>query len=218
MIDQFENVVKNEIRSHNTAIEKSNNSLNELKEMFREFHLENKNLKSTNESLYAKTQKHFDESKKDLEKSFKDQRAFLKENEKRVNFLLDQLKKDSENYIGRKEFEDLKDENDKAFGGVNQQHLKGLNRLELEMYKKDSETRLLLSHLAEEFDEKLQYLKKKIDRFSDQLIESNAECAGVLRELQVYKKNMFILEKKIENIYTLIERLNKRVSECRKLA
>jgi hypothetical protein len=51
--------------------------------------------------------------------------------------------------------------------------------------------------------------------------ENNFSCSqidkeGVLREIRTYKKDMFYIEKKIENIYTLIERLNKRVEICPK--
>ena len=45
------------------------------------------------------------------------------------------------------------------------------------------------------------------------LEEYKLDSTGVLKEIQVYKKSMFIIEKKIENIYTLIERLDKRISE-----
>jgi len=40
----------------------------------------------------------------------------------------------------------------------------------------------------------------------------------VLKEIRIYEKSMFIIEKKIENLYTLIERLTKRVDECHKPA
>lgn len=37
--------------------------------------------------------------------------------------------------------------------------------------------------------------------------EYKVDSSGVLRELQIYKKSMFIIEKKIENIYKKIEKL-----------
>jgi len=63
-------------------------------------------------------------------------------------------------------------------------------------------------------------IEKKLSRLSE-IGESNfyvskIDREGVLKEIRTYKKDMFYIEKKIENIYTLIERLNKRVEVCPK--
>ncbi len=39
---------------------------------------------------------------------------------------------------------------------------------------------------------------------------------GVLNEVRLYKKSMFIIEKKIEHLYLLIEKINKRGDVCHK--
>lgn len=55
----------------------------------------------------------------------------------------------------------------------------------------------------------------------DKKIESNFYASridkdGVLKQIRVYDKSIVILEKQVENIYTLIERLNKRGEVCHK--
>ena len=55
----------------------------------------------------------------------------------------------------------------------------------------------------------------------DKKIESNFYASridkdGVLKQIRVYDKSILILEKQVENIYTLIERLNKRGEGCHK--
>lgn len=45
---------------------------------------------------------------------------------------------------------------------------------------------------------------------------SRLDKEGVLRQIQISEKAVFIIEKKIENIYTLIERINKRGEICHK--
>jgi hypothetical protein len=40
---------------------------------------------------------------------------------------------------------------------------------------------------------------------------------GLLKEIKVYEKTIFIIEKKIENIYTLIQRITKREESCPRL-
>ncbi len=58
-------------------------------------------------------------------------------------------------------------------------------------------------------------LEKKIDsNFSISSIDKE----GVLKQIRIYEKTVFIIEKKIENIYTLIERINKRDELCHRPA
>ncbi len=56
-------------------------------------------------------------------------------------------------------------------------------------------------------------LNKKID---SNFHVSRIDKEGVLNQIRIYEKSMFIIEKKIENIYTLIERINKRGEVCHK--
>lgn len=46
---------------------------------------------------------------------------------------------------------------------------------------------------------------------------SRLDKEGIEKELIRYKNSVFYIEKKIENLYTLIERINKRGESCRKL-
>jgi len=39
---------------------------------------------------------------------------------------------------------------------------------------------------------------------------------GIQKEIRIYEKTIFIMEKKIENIYTLLDRINKRGEVCHK--
>jgi hypothetical protein len=64
-----------------------------------------------------------------------------------------------------------------------------------------------------EMQQKLAELTEKMEsNFSISRIDKE----GVLKEVRIYEKSMFIIEKKIENIYTLIERINKRGEICHK--
>lgn len=58
-------------------------------------------------------------------------------------------------------------------------------------------------------------LEKKIDsNFSISRIDKE----GVLKQIRIYEKTVFIIEKKIENIYTLMERINNRDELCHRPA
>lgn len=49
------------------------------------------------------------------------------------------------------------------------------------------------------------------ERVNERIDDFLINASGVIRELRVQKKDMYIMEKNIENIYTLIERLEKKV-------
>lgn len=70
-----------------------------------------------------------------------------------------------------------------------------------------------LLKLRAEMDKKFFELNDKIDEKSS---ISQMDKEGILKEVRVYDKTIFIMEKKIENLYTLIDRINKRGEECHK--
>ncbi len=72
-----------------------------------------------------------------------------------------------------------------------------------------------LVKLALEIEQKLARLGERGEsNFSIARIDKE----GVMKELNHYKKDVFVIEKKIENIYMLVERINKRGEVCHKPA
>lgn len=84
------------------------------------------------------------------------------------------------------------------------------------------EIKTLVQSLQNELNKLAIEIHKKITELEDKgennFSVSKIDRDGVLKELRVYKKDMFYIEKKIENIYTLIERINKRGESCHKQA
>jgi hypothetical protein len=77
-----------------------------------------------------------------------------------------------------------------------------------------SQLRGMFNSLLEDLTKSKAETEKKFMELIDQ-IERNynvlkIDREGVLKEIRVWEKTIFIIEKKIENIYTLIERINKR--------
>jgi CII-binding regulator of phage lambda lysogenization HflD len=84
-----------------------------------------------------------------------------------------------------------------------QRELKNLiNSLQNELIKLRCDTSLMNGELDNKIEKALSI--SRMDR------------SDVLKEIRTYEKTIFIIEKKIENIYTLIERLNKRGEVCHK--
>lgn len=123
---------------------------------------------------------------------------------------------------------------------LNSFHESQASKNDLDNFKKDilrNVSESTLSHLVSfqdcqrEFKELFNGLKEDLLKMRAELkqniFDGRAEAAqkfsqaqldkeGIERDLLRYKKSMFYIEKKIENIYTLIERLNKRGELCRK--
>ena len=83
-----------------------------------------------------------------------------------------------------------------------------------------SQLRGLFNSLLEDLTKSKAQTEKKFMDLIDQ-IERNynvlkIDREGVLKEVRVWEKTIFIIEKKIENIYTLIERINTRGELCLK--
>jgi hypothetical protein len=74
--------------------------------------------------------------------------------------------------------------------------------------------KLDLSILRQDTDQKFDEVKSAL---SDKFSISSIDKDSVLKQIRVYERSMFVIEKKLEHIYTLIERMNKRgVDSCHK--
>jgi len=109
--------------------------------------------------------------------------------QKEKKYLEDQIKDSNNNYL--KSFQNLQSE---------LKNILNFLKSDLDTFKTCTEKEIVKLSEKQESDFDL----SKIDKNS------------VLKQVRVYEKNMFIIEKKIENIYTLIERINKRGPVCHK--
>jgi hypothetical protein len=73
------------------------------------------------------------------------------------------------------------------------------------------ETKKYVEKLFESFKEEMSFAIFELDlivkKHEEKLEEQKIDASTVLKELQVYKKSMFIIEKKIENLYRLYKKL-----------
>lgn len=76
------------------------------------------------------------------------------------------------------------------------------------------ELKLLYKSLKEDLEKAVSTMEQRLVEATDKSEENfsmfRIDKEGVLKEVRIYKMDMFVIEKKIENIYTLIERINKR--------
>lgn len=114
------------------------------------------------------------------------------------------------------------------------------SKIELDRFKKDVTTQIteIVTCNINGFQECQSYLKGLFNSLQQDLTKSKQEIEkkflelivqieknfhvskidreGVLKEVRVWEKTIFIIEKKIENLYTLIERINTKGETCLK--
>jgi len=124
-----------------------------------------------------------------------------------------QLNEFHESYASKRSIEKLKGDFDLEIKASTISHLNSfqefqrelktlINSLKDDLIKLRSDTALALSELDKKIESKFSISRMDKD--------------GISKEIRVYEKTIFIMEKKIENIYTLIERINKRGEICPK--
>ena len=123
---------------------------------------------------------------------------------------------------------------------LNSFHESQASKEDLDSFKKDMESKLsdcttsnlvsfqdchrmckeLFNGLKDEMEKRRMELRQNIfegiEDVAKKFSQTQLDKEGIDRELIRYKKAMFYIEKKIENIYTLIERINKRGEACHK--
>lgn len=172
------------------------------------------------DSLYEHTQTEI----KDLSLFMNQQVLFLREkvvaNELRIaeqkqtiEALHLQLNEFYESYASKRTIEKLKGDFDLAIKANTISHINSFQELQREL-------KSLINGLKDDLN-KLICDAALMNCELDKKIESNFYVSridkdGVLKEIRVYEKTIYILEKKVENIYTLIERLTKRGEVCHK--
>lgn len=211
---QFELVVKQEIQNHNASILANNQRLNTIEESILETQKTLKEqiaaIKSAmvNEAVYK-------ERKEDISKSYKQ-------------------KLENEVYNLRDLFLEFGDDLKKQIKTISENTIESLSVEELKQIfnrydKKFLESEEIVKQLTASYDKREQQRQDKVVKWKDSILEVINEYVDQIKtviqkvsELQVditgFKKmlkssdrNIYLSEKKIENLYTLIERLNKRL-------
>lgn len=116
-------------------------------------------------------------------------------------------------YVTREEMKVLKEYHNSKFKDCSDNQINSLQNLQREIKEELTEIKDQLRNLREETQETCRNLDRKVDE-NYLLLKMDKE--GVLKEVRIFEKTIFIIEKKLENIYTLIDRINKRGEKCPK--
>lgn len=210
---RFEALLKQEMIEHQHIISSHHKEMQELRDLLK-ISMERFN------SLFEKNQKELSDFKENIINSIatlweraSDNDLILHNQKKVVKEISDQLNKFHDIYESKVSTENSKKEIENNIQQNTKNNLNSWQKLEAE-----------IKILMRGIDNDLQRLSIKTERKLSELSEKNEsnfsilrmDKEGVLKEIRIYEKSMFIIEKKIENIYTLIERINKRDEACHK--
>lgn len=213
LVKRFESVVTNEINMYRNAqldlLNKFSSLENELSLLRKELSF----LKDINDKSYNDVVTKFITEKNNLKEEFDEQRRFIRENISTVDRLVNSVTKKVSNFVDNIKFDEFMDETNYAISQTNVE----INDCNEKIYSFISETeKELRKDLFSNLDNQqfvVNKLTKAIDEFRLNLNECFTSNEAFIKELQAHKRTVFVQEKKIENLYTLIERLEKRITK-----
>jgi archaellum component FlaC len=141
--------------------------------------------------------------------------VIIADQKKTIESLHQQLNEFHEIYARKKSIEKLKSDFDLAINYNTISHINSFQEFQREIKSLINSIQNELNRLRSDTSLVNGELDKKID---NSFHTSRLERDSVLKQVRTYEKIMFIIEKKIENIYTLIERINERIEVCHKQA
>jgi hypothetical protein len=216
LVKEFELVVKQEIKNYqdsmlatNTAINSINSRIESLKVAIEKSSNDLKNMILLEKNLCLDANKLNAKDLKDINCIIKE---IIKDNKARFDeicFCIQKVESFSiklDTIFKKMDFLLLQnDTKTKDITDLEQFFVNAINQCNRLIRKQVEGCKELIRNKPSEFDSLEQKLRTKIEDF---IIDSN----GIIRELRVQKKDMYVVEKNIENIYTLIERLEERIS------
>lgn len=211
LVKRFDSVVRDEIKRHDLSVERSDKDISLLKELFVGFKKDHEKLRIEHASSFKETQDLFNEECRNQKNSFDSQKRSIRENCKRVEEFIEDFKNKTDEFMTSEAFDEYGVYVEESFLTLKKNIGDSSNIQDKNLLKFKNTIVDVLEQSDGIFDENLENVNEKIEYLKGKFEEYRVDSVGVLRELQVYKKTVFIMQKKIENLYTLIERLNKKV-------
>lgn len=206
IVKRFEEVVTTEIRNHNVAIQSYQKDLQELSTSFKKILVEQEALKQETAKTYLISQTNFLCEMTRLENDFEDQRRHIKESKVLLeNNLLDFNQRLS-NSISVKFFENFSRQLNDRFDLLDRKIEMGKRYSDENLYSLRIEIKKYHLELVEHNKKITESFENSLSKISEDLGIYKIDAQGITRDINVFKKDLFIIEKKIEHIYGLLNR------------
>ncbi len=208
LVKRFEDVVKEEIRHHQLTIHRFDTDIISIKENVTNIKRQLEVIIDRSEKLYSDIKDNFDKEKEILKKDFDLQNSYLGEGRKKLDIKLQEFDKVLLSLAGQDDFENQNKWMQEELTKLRKKLSENEKRIQVSIFQSILNMKSDMDTKNRSVTKSLDDIRDMIDKLTKQLNEYKIDSTGVLRELQIYKKSMFIIEKKIENLYTLNSRKN----------
>lgn len=207
LVKRFEGVVKEEIRKHNLAIAKTDCQISDLKKQLDVIQNRFKVVEDKTAHNCQELRSQFFEEKKNLEKNFSDTRDIYSERKKSIEEMQENIELLLLSHVPKEEYDAFVERTNlilKNYNDIIQIDRKNAKN-DLEVLKNRCE--LSISESLKKFENILSDMNEKLSEFESKLQTNIVDAAGISRMLKIEQKSIFIIEKKIEDLYTLNKRI-----------
>ncbi|HLT41783.1 MAG TPA: hypothetical protein VKZ95_03685 [Sphingobacteriaceae bacterium] len=206
LLTRFEDVIKEEIRHHNLEIQKTNKDIAFIKKLYEDQQVYIKKIHDEYMKKYDLTKKDFFNAVSETSDIHEQQSKFIKEKEKSYIALKKEFEEKKENYISKEDFNEKIStlENEvMTLSKTLQNQIKETQNITQELYilnekKINSKTKIVENEISE--------IKKFYTTLLSFVESIDSHIKSMERKKSIQEKNYFVIEKKIENLYTLIDR------------
>lgn len=210
---RFDALVKKEMQEHQHLISSHNKEMQALREEVRLCLQKCESLSDRNEKELSELKDRSENHIQILKEKIESHKIIIAEQKKCIDSLHERLNGFHENYASKLVLEKSKKEIEAKVSEATMSHLISFQ-----------DCQRACKELFTSLNEKIEKIQsdirdtvfKTMEHWEEKFLQAKLDKEGIERELIRYKKSMFYIEKKIENIYTLIERINKRGSTCPK--
>jgi predicted nucleic acid-binding Zn-ribbon protein len=216
MVSRFQDVVTNEINEHRDAYVALGKAIEGINSRISELKIELDNLSKKSWTDCQNVIDAFLLEKTKLQEDFENQRKFIRTNTSDIQQHIRDVNESVCQFVKRSKFDDdlsnVKKECDSIKITISDQSNTHAILL-------DETSKTIVRYTQEEIQKNLEVnekLGKKIDEFARKMDEYMVANEGFIRDMKVLKKTNFIIEKNIENLYTLMNKTSKGGTPCHK--
>lgn len=210
MVNRFEAVVSEEIRDHELSLKRYKSEIDSLNERLDSFEILIRKKFLDSDNSYKKYIEKLDNMEKDIKMSFSVHQRTIINIKNDILKMMNRFYCDFEKLSTKNDLEDLKksmsdqvqDFEKRTYNDIQNKAFQ-INDFHVSAKKDHEELKNCLSDLQDKQEKELSFLKNKSTA-------SSLEQKCFLHELQMHKKKEFINEKKIEALFTLVEKLKNK--------
>ena len=209
LVKRFDGVVQEEIKKTQKYIDYTRSIISIIKEKQDEQQKDFIKFLRILEDFEKKFEKKFEVKISQIEENFETQRKYIRKNNSHIEEFKNFFEEKCRKFIDYSVFNTFRNELNSVHNSI-YEYIKSETRSFIKLF---SEREKAYDHSRESIKKEFESLKRNLNEELICLQEKNniylIEIEGFRRENEILKKSLFIIEKKIENIYTLIERMKK---------